>query len=122
MPGSMNNMVYVADSGTEYVVRIDEGNGVAAGFAAYDGTTNGAGGRLPKGVEMRYIQCQHVATGARRRVPVASAANAKFLTGGTISLIDYTAAPVAAADFVITSAHGEKRAFLTAGDTGLLTG
>ena len=72
---------------------------------------------------MRYVLAKNVATGAVRKIPCATtASDGLFVLGGTISLINYAASPPAAADFLVTFAAGEKRQFLIAGDTGLLTG
>lgn len=110
MAGLLNNVVYVSDDGNSYVVTLDASNAAAGGFAAYD-PVGSPHLNLPKGYRMRYIDCFRDATGSRRKIAIAASNNAKFVSGGTISIMDFKAIPPADADFQITFAGGEKRRF-----------
>lgn len=121
MPGSMADFDYISDDGVTYGLRMDEGNAVAAGNTPLSSALTP---KLPQGYEPRYVNVKHPASGASRRVVVGDPANALWAGSvSSVSLLDYTASPIAAANFLVQSWIGEKRTRrLHVADTGLLTG
>src|ERR671923_1625698 len=108
MAGPMGRYNYISDDGTTYTMRLDTSNAtaVSAVSAANPGLT------YPKGWVPRYILVQHPTTKRQRRItiPSVSAAGAIWTTpGGSLSLPDYAAAPVADVAWAIRGRVGERR-------------
>jgi hypothetical protein len=132
MAGSKKQMVYESDATKlgvdgnganlatrrKYIVMIDESNGEALGFADYDGQDDGDVEPTPKGLKMRYVIAKFPGDGTvkacQRKLYVGSPENEKFTDGGTIDLLIATSGTTCVSKtFVITSAHGESRSFIT---------
>lgn len=75
MAGSLKSMVYTADDGNEYVVKIDESNGELTGFGDVTIAMEIAGTvppPLPRNIKMRYATVQESESGSTRRIQVGS--------------------------------------------------
>lgn len=106
MAGPMGIFQYVSDNGTTYQVRLDASNAAAMGATAAAGTEP----YKPLGIKPRYILAQHPTSGRERKLVAPDPTDAVWTgTGGTMSLVDYAATPVAAASFNIRGRVGEKR-------------
>jgi len=120
MAGSLKDMVYFADDGDAYVVRIDESNGELAGFSDYTGQNLR---RIPAGMTMRYANCVEPITGAQRRIPIGTNDDPIILgTVNALLLFLVTGNAGALASFVIRSVVGEAYRRPSADDTGLTDG
>lgn len=73
MAGSLKSMIYTADSGDTFVVKIDESNGELAGFDDVTIALEIAGTvppPLPKNLKMRYATVVEPDSGSTRQIPV----------------------------------------------------
>lgn len=73
MAGSLKSMIYTADSGSRYTVRIDESNGELAGFDDVTTAEELAGTvppPLPKEIKMRYARVTEPVSGSSRSIAV----------------------------------------------------
>jgi hypothetical protein len=119
MAGSIKAMLYTADNGDTYAVRIDESNGEACGFS--DVTTPTSNG-LPRNITMRYVNTFRAAEPVRkRRFWVGTpAAFTTILNNGLVS------APLwddeADEDWIVSSSRGERVSVYSDIDTGLTDG
>jgi hypothetical protein len=121
MAGSKAWFDYVSDNGTTYAIEQDESNAVAAGMTPL---TSAASPKVPSGMQPRYVNVLHAASGSRRRQVVGSTA-ADLWTGvaTSVTLKNYAHATAEAVAFAVTSKIGEKQTRLpNVADTGLLTG
>jgi hypothetical protein len=117
MAGSVANFVYTTDAGTQYLVRLDESNAVAAGFPVADAAAI-ALPALPNRVKMRYVNCRSD-TGISRKI-FCPLVTSPLWTGATrtVDLIVITGLTGAAKPFTISSRIGEKERYITVADTG----
>jgi len=114
MAGSLKDMIYTADDGSKFFVRIDESNGEAAGFA--DVTEAGVPSvGLPRGLQMRYVNAISVTNPRTKRLYVGTATNDLFTGATSVIGID-------GENFVVSSSRGEKRRRARNVDTGLTDG
>lgn len=119
MAGSIKWVRYVSDSGQIYSVKLDESNAIAGGFDDQgDGQTTG---EFPRGSTMRYVNCQHAESGAKRRVYLGKPLN-PLRNGGTVNLILYSGTQATVVPFQVTSYRGEQRRLVFAVDTALNDG
>jgi hypothetical protein len=106
--GSKKWQLYTADSGVQYAVNIDEGNGEALGFADFAAGTTGVQ-TLPRGIRMRYVNARN-AEGRTRRFWVGTPTQTNFLNGGTFTIDEV--------EWTVTAPRGEVRTLPYAIDTG----
>lgn len=110
MAGSLKWMLYTDDAGNRHAVKIDESNGEALGFDDYTGGTGEASTPIPRGWQMRGVNCVNT-DGIRRFFPVGKVNN-DIYTGAQNSF-------TAAGDtWQVSSPRGEKRPRAVAFDTG----
>jgi hypothetical protein len=104
MAGVMIPVVYHSDNGSDYIIRMDASNSVAAGNVGATGSPN-----LPGRTKPRYVLAAHPTTGRERKIVVGDPANPMWLgTDDTISLPDFNA-DMAATVFVVRGRIGERR-------------
>jgi len=85
MAGSLKSMVYTADDGNQYVVKIDESNGELTGFGDVTIAMEIAGTvppPLPRNIKMRYATVQEGVSGSTRQIPVGD--NAQAVWAGNV--------------------------------------
>lgn len=117
MAGSLETFVYTTDSGTKYLVRLDESNATEAGFpqATNADLTIPA---LPNRVKMRYVNCKSE-SGITRRIFIPTVSSPFWQgTNRTLNLIVVTGLNGSAVPFTTSSRTGEKERYLTTSDTG----
>lgn len=117
MAGSRSWYVYVDDDETEYGVQLDEDTGAleALGFEVYAGAP--ALTQLPKGTEMRYVNCVQTTgqgAGFRSRAFPCGTNDAPAFSG-TVTVF-----AVNGLSYAVTSTRGEKSRKPTATNTGLV--
>lgn len=124
MAGSRKWMIYTADDGTEYSVRVDESNSEALGMGWLDYEVGSTAQALPRGFVMRTITAQDPVSGARRQIPVGQAGASAFAIGGSILLQSFMPGATGVIAFEILSAVGEQfsQSRPRATDTGLTDG
>ena len=89
MAGSLKWMIYTADSGDEYSVRIDESNGELANFGDVTAAMEIAGTVppvLPKNLKMRYATVVEPTSGSTRQIAVGKP-TAPIWLGGALTLL-----------------------------------
>lgn len=121
MAGSIKDVIYVSDSGKNYIARMDESNAEAAGFDDYTGEEDIS--PLPRGFQMRYANVIEPTSGAKRRIYVGKTNNGIW-TGTIVSVLLFLigAGTPGNAAFTISSLVGEAARRYKAGDTGLTDG
>lgn len=117
MAGSRAWYVYVDDDETEYGVQLDEDTGASdvLGFEPYTGTP--ALTQLPKGTEMRYVNCVQTTgqgAGFRNRPFPCGTRDADAFSG------DAPTFEINGLTYSVTSTRGEKSRKPTATNTGLV--
>lgn len=121
MAGSIKDVIYTADNGKNYIVRLDESNAEAGGFDDYTGETDISA--LPVGFRMRYANVVEPVSGAKRQIPIGKT-SADIWTGTAISILLFlvgVATPGNAA-FTVSGLVGEAVRRARAADTGLTDG
>ena len=111
MAGSLKDMIYTADDGTEFFTLIDESNGIAGGFADVE-IAGVPAIQLPRGLQMRYVNVINVAGTRRKRLWIGTATNDLFTGVQSVIGLD-------GEDFTVSSSRGEKRRRARNVDTGL---
>jgi len=89
MAGSLKWMVYTADDGTAYSVKIDESNGELAGFDDITAAMEIAGTVppvLPKNLKMRYATVVEPTSGSTRQIAVGKPTTPLWL-GSALTLL-----------------------------------
>ena len=80
--GAMKNGIYIDDNGASWGVEVTENIFTAGGFGL-----SGVGvSPFPKHCKMRHVGLLNTATGRRHSCPIASASDAHYKAGGTMSL------------------------------------
>lgn len=125
MAGSMKDMLYVADDGNTYTVRIDESNGEAFGFTNVSaGTAGTTYSDLPRRMQMRYVLWQGNDVDVRRKFWCGTPTTPEFVNGGNVTVGILSGNTVVQVPGYLTYAVGEKRRLprTNAIDTGLNDG
>lgn len=117
MAGSLKAMTYTSDTGVNYTVMIDESNGEACGYTAYDGHPP-----LPRQIQRRYAlaYAQEASTIKRKLTFGTLAAWNARKASPTFDLEPYPG--IVAIPFVCTFFSGEKLTILTGVDTAINDG
>jgi hypothetical protein len=106
MAGLMNTVVYGADNGTDYKIRMDGSNATIAGMATYDGDPVLAD--LPRSIQMRYRLIKNPNNGRYRKIWCGNVGDTLWTAAaGTVQAIfDYYTN--ASADYTMQGRVGEK--------------
>jgi hypothetical protein len=126
MAGSIKEMLYTSDTGEIWLVKVDESNGEAFGFADFTGveTFNQVG--VPPGAQMRYVNWRSDTGQLKRKFWVGKPDHTGFINGGAVTVATLNGNTAVPLPGNLTSAVGEKRRLpntSTAGeDTGLNDG
>lgn len=115
---SKKNMIYRSDTGTDYVVVVDENIGEAMGFVDYGASSTAAA--LPTGLKMRTVSFADSTGKVKGQYAVGTPTTPIFVEGGTIKVPRKGSA--AGVVCTVTGAQGEKRRMLSAADTGQQAG
>ncbi|HEY9834963.1 MAG TPA: hypothetical protein V6D26_30705 [Stenomitos sp.] len=120
MAGSIKWMEYTTDNDVQYAVKIDESNGELAGFLDY--TAASTSDQLPRGFDMRHVDCLDTVSGTRRSIYVGSIDD-DIWTGTTtvllLPLVNASQLITALTPFEIVRYVGEAYSVPAAFDTGL---
>lgn len=81
MAGSMKDVAYVADDGTQYCIRVDESNIEMIMGAQVPAT--GAFPRIPQNMHIRYVTVESQLGLVKRKIPVLTLARFAALNGST---------------------------------------
>jgi hypothetical protein len=124
MAGSLNWFIYIADSGTNYLIKLDESNAEAIGSTVITAQNSAELTQLPRSIKPRYINTYNAAAESQKRKFIVT--EPELYTAFCERSATVVQAPpyptLPNANWVVTSCRGEQSDFSGFIDTGLNDG